>query len=205
PAAPLGQPLDRALEIELHDRRLAPRRGLHRALPVQRVGDPAHLRLPAAHVIEAVVERQTIQPRADRGIALEAAKLPVRLQENLLQEILAVLRRAAHPAGQRVNPRRVLPVERLERSRVAGLAPGDEIRIRPLVRSFRRERAWETLLGGGHGSRYEPDREKSSAARLPADALQLAHPARRDDDALGHEERSLQRFAPAVAAEAPPG
>ena len=62
-AAAFRQPLDRALEVDPRDRRLAARGRLERGLGVERFGQLVHLRLPAAHVIEAVVERQAVEPR----------------------------------------------------------------------------------------------------------------------------------------------
>ena len=90
-AAAFRQPFDRALEVHARNRRLAAGHRLERGLGVERLGQLVHLRLPAPHVVEAMVERQPIEPGADRRVALEAAKLAVRLQEDLLEQVLAVL------------------------------------------------------------------------------------------------------------------
>jgi hypothetical protein len=58
--------------------------------------------------------------------------LPVRLEEDLLQQILARLRGTAHPAREREDAWRVLPVKLRERVDVAGLAAGNQIRRNPV-------------------------------------------------------------------------
>ena len=153
-AAPFRQPLDGALEIEPRDRRLAARGRLERRFGVERFGQLVHLRLPAAHEIEAVVERQTVEPRAERRVALEAAELAVGLQEDFLEQVFAVVGRPGHPAGQRVDLRAVLPVERLERVDVSRLDSCNKIHRHVL----RREGDRRALLWGGHVSRYEEKR-----------------------------------------------
>ena len=77
-------------------------------------------------------------------------KLPMRLEEDFLQQILARLRRAAHPAREREDAWRMLPVKLRERVNIAGLAAGNQIRglpVRPVHRYIvRRERRRRALL-----------------------------------------------------------
>src|SRR4029450_3660215 len=94
---------------------------------VECLGELVHFGLPAADIVEAVVECETIQPRPDRCVPLEAANLAVGLQEDLLEQVLPVLDRSAPATRQGVYPRRVLPVERLEGIDVPSLAACDEI------------------------------------------------------------------------------
>ena len=56
--------------------------------------------LPASQVIQAAVRRQPVNPGAERSLAFEAPQLPVHQQENLLQQVLAVVGRTGHPARQ---------------------------------------------------------------------------------------------------------
>ncbi len=117
--------------------------------------------LPAADIVEAVVEREPVQPGSDRCVPLEAANLAVGLQEDLLEQVLAVLDRSANAARQGVNPRRVLPVERLEGVDVSSLAACDEIVGIGMgcalahLRFFRREGDRRALLWRGHARLYE--------------------------------------------------
>src|ERR1035437_337747 len=74
-ATPGGKLFDRALEIEARQRRLPRRHRFERSGGVERVGDSAHLRAAAADKVQTVIDRQAIQPRTDRRIALEAAEL----------------------------------------------------------------------------------------------------------------------------------
>src|SRR5262249_24350115 len=85
-AAAFRQPLDGSLEIDACDRCLATRGWLERRLRVERLGELVHLGLPAADEVEAMIEREPVEPRADGRVALEAAKLAMRLQEDLLQQ-----------------------------------------------------------------------------------------------------------------------
>ena len=80
-----------------------PASGQHR-LVVQRIGHLPGPRRPAAQVIEALIRRQAVQPRAERRFAAKSVQLPVRRQENLLQQVLGVGRVSHHPQHQAVQP-----------------------------------------------------------------------------------------------------
>jgi hypothetical protein len=101
-----------------------------------------------------MIERQPIQPGANRRVPLEAPQLAVRLEEDFLEEIFPVFRGSRHPACQCVKPGRVLMVEGLERLDVARLALGDEF-LRAHRCFFRREGERGALLAGGHFKEYE--------------------------------------------------
>ena len=76
-----------------------------------------------------MIDRQAIQPRADRRIALEAAELAIRLKEDLLHEVFALVGRPGHSRRQAVDARGVLFVERFERIDVTCLHAGHQSRI----------------------------------------------------------------------------
>ena len=98
-AAAFRQPLDRAIEDPIRAIGVSRRaHRLERGIGVQRFGQLVHLRPPAPHVVEAVIERQPIEPGAERRIALEAPELRYDLQEDLLQQVLAIVR-ATRPSG----------------------------------------------------------------------------------------------------------
>src|ERR1700720_54795 len=78
-AASLRQACDGPFEVDSRDWRLARPRRLEPTLIVQRLGQLPDPGLPAADEVQAVVQCQPIQPGSQRGLALEAPKLPVRL------------------------------------------------------------------------------------------------------------------------------
>ena len=99
-AAPFRQLRQRPLEIDPIDRAVGqPVAACFRQQRrvVEPVGQLARPRRAAANVIENLVHRQPVQPRAERRLAAEALELPVRGQEDLLQLILRVRRIAEHP------------------------------------------------------------------------------------------------------------
>src|SRR4029453_283078 len=85
--------------------------------------------LAAPHENPAGIGRQTIQPRTESRVAFEAAQLSVRLQEDLLEQVFALVRRTGHAAGQGVHARGMPAIQPLERLRVARLAARDELRV----------------------------------------------------------------------------
>ena len=108
---PSGSSRERALEIDPVDRAIrqpmAARVRQHRRV-VQPVGQLSRPRRPAADVIEDLVHRQPIQPRAERRLAAKAIQLPVRREEDLLQQVLRVGRVPQHPHREAEQPARVL-------------------------------------------------------------------------------------------------
>ena len=83
-------------------------------LAIQRVGELLHFRGSAPHVVEAMIDGKAVQPRADCSVAFVSSQLAVSLEKDFLEQILAVFGRPCDPACQRVNSRRVLPVQALE-------------------------------------------------------------------------------------------
>src|SRR3972149_5770223 len=75
----------------------APRR--QPGLVVERAGDLVSPRRAAAQEVQALVHREAIQPRAERGLAAEGLQLAVRRQEHFLEQVFRVARGAPHPAG----------------------------------------------------------------------------------------------------------
>ena len=131
--ASLRQLSERALEIHLAHRPLrqaAAARIRNPGLVVQRVGDLAAARRAAPQIVEAQIRGQPIEPRSERGVAAKRIELPVRRQEDVLQEIFRIGRVAEHPGGQAEQPAGVRAVQLLERARIALRAPLHE---RPVV------------------------------------------------------------------------
>src|SRR5262245_37280055 len=95
---------DRALQVETQTR-IAGHAMVLRLHSLTHTPDPS---LAAAHEIEATIERQAVEPRADRRLALEPAHLLICEEEDLLQDVLSLFERAGHPARQAVNPPCVL-------------------------------------------------------------------------------------------------
>ena len=113
---PFRQPRDCPLEIEFLDiviflsRLPAPSEGPAHPGSMSQTGSS----LPALQMVQAPVHRQAIQPCSDGRIAAEIGQLLVDQKENLLQQILSVCPRTAHPPGQIEQPRRVLLVQFVE-------------------------------------------------------------------------------------------
>src|SRR5437773_589463 len=130
---------------------------------VERVGERLHPRRPAPDVIEAMIQRQAIQPGANRRVALVGADLPVRLQEDFLEQVLAIIRRARHPARQRVNPCSLPAVQDFERIDIAGPAAAGHVLVgRTHCQLFRRKGDNGALPRGSHVSRYDKTRGSGS-------------------------------------------
>lgn len=130
--APLRQTADRALEIEPADRGRYRWRWCHRfgnAVVLKRVGGTAGLGVTPPQVVETVIHRNSIQPGAKARFAAEAPKLPVHVQEDVLQEVLRFLSRPRHPEYQAVEPAGVLPVQVLEGLRVALPTPVGQLEV----------------------------------------------------------------------------
>jgi len=79
---------------------------------------------PANH-IDRAVDRDPVQPRAEVRARLEAAQLPVRLEECLLDHVLGVLGIAGHPMGQPVDRPAVAIDQASEGLAVAAAGEGD--------------------------------------------------------------------------------
>ena len=110
-----------------------------------------------------MIQRQAIQPGANRRVALVGADLPVRLQEDFLEQVLAVLRRACHPARQRVNPCSLPAVQDFERIDIAGPAAAGHVLVgRTHCQLFRRKGDNGALPRGSHVSRYDKTRGSGS-------------------------------------------
>ena len=73
-----------------------------------------------------------MQPRAEVGARLEAAELPVRLQEGVLHHVIGVLRIARHPVREPVDSPAVTVDQGPEgvAVTVAGQRDGGGVRIR---------------------------------------------------------------------------
>ena len=72
----------------------------------------------APKMIDAEVRREPEEPRAEQGFAPVGGELPVRGQEDFLEQILSV-RSADETTGQAEEPRRMSAVESLERRPIA--------------------------------------------------------------------------------------
>src|SRR2546421_6079358 len=110
-AIPVGQLLYRAFDIETSDGCVAYRCRFVPSTFAETNGDGAHARLPAAHEIEAMMKRQPVEPGSDGGLTSKAVELAIRLKKDLLQEILALLARSRHSAGQAVDARRMHSIQ----------------------------------------------------------------------------------------------
>ena len=75
--------------------------------------------LPSANQVDRAVHRDPVEPRAEVRPRLEPAKLPVRLQEGFLHDVLGVLGTAGHPVRQPVHGPAVALDESLEGFAVA--------------------------------------------------------------------------------------
>ena len=96
---------------------------------VEAVGQLAGSRRAAADVVENLVRRQPIQPRAERRLAPEALELAVRREEDLLQQILGIGGIAQHPEREAEQPARVRPVQLLERAELSPAAALDQRQV----------------------------------------------------------------------------
>jgi hypothetical protein len=135
-AAAPGELADGALEVHSAHRaehRAAARRRLRDPVGVERLGDPCLPRLPAAPVVEALVDAEAIEPRAQAGLAPVAAHLAVGVEEDLLQQVFGLLGRAGHPHGQIVEAPGVPAIHRLERLDIPFLAPARQLKVRAHV------------------------------------------------------------------------
>src|SRR4029079_5516756 len=90
---------------------------------VERVGQLAGSRRTAAQVVEAVIGRPSIQPRAARRVPTKALQLPVCRQEDLLEQVLRISRVSEHPAGDAEQPAGVGAVELLKCAEISPAAP----------------------------------------------------------------------------------
>ena len=99
--------------------------------PIGPLWHRAHPALPAPEKIEALTNGQPIQPGAERRVPSIAVELSMDLQKDVLQQVFALVRRPRHPAGEGIEPRRVLPVERFEGIAIARPAARDQFGIRP--------------------------------------------------------------------------
>jgi hypothetical protein len=75
--------------------------------------------MPPPQDIEALIDGQTIQPRAQARISPKAPEFPVRIQEYLLQKVFGLLRRPDHPENQVIQASGVGAIQLLERRRIA--------------------------------------------------------------------------------------
>src|SRR5438094_981774 len=89
----------------------------------------------------------------------------MRLQEDLLQQILAVMGRSRHSTRQRVDARSVLVVDRFERVHITCPAARHEIAVLCPACFLRREGHRLALLGLGHRRRYENQPRPGSTPR----------------------------------------
>ena len=131
-AASLRQLRQRALEIHFRDRLFSqpPAPRLEPPLViVEGVGELIRASGAASQVVEAVIGRQSIQPRAERRLAAEPVQLSVRGQEDFLQQILRVRRVAEHTARDAEQLTRMRSIELLERGQIAASAPLHELHL----------------------------------------------------------------------------
>src|SRR5947208_2285192 len=107
----------------------------------------------------------------------------MRLQEDLLQQILAVMGRSRHSTRQRVDARSVLVVDRFERVHITCPAARHEIAVSCPACFLRREGHRLALLGLGHRRRYEnqprpgstPRSSRRSSAKASEDGMIGSH------------------------------
>ena len=130
--ATFRQSVDCALEIQPTDCRRHRWRWRHRfrnAVVLERLGGTTGPRLATPQIVETMIHGNPIQPGPQARFAAEASELPVDVQEDVLQEILGLLRRPRHPEGQAVEPTGVLPVQLLEGLRIALPAPIGQLEV----------------------------------------------------------------------------
>src|SRR3990172_392290 len=144
----------------------------------QRLGPALLLRSSAAQVVEASVDREPVEPRAERRAALEAREPIVRLQKNLLKHVFRVRSVLEHPQREPEDRRAMPPVERFECLHLASSGSLDQIVVfAPLgvaVEGRWRKRTQLFLthgtlgtLGLDHGDvrTHEPPPDRTGAAR----------------------------------------
>ena len=105
---------NRAVEVETLVRKAGAGHRFWSALNVDAAGQLGHLSAPAAHVVQTQIDREPVQPRPDRRVPPKAIELAVRLQKDLLEQILAFGGRSTDPRCQRIQAGRVLSIQLLE-------------------------------------------------------------------------------------------
>ena len=134
------------------------RAGRDQRLELARV-DPlvsAHAAPPPVEIFGGDVEDDPVQERREPRLAAKAAQRPVDVEEDLLNEIVALRRRADHPRQARVDRIQVAPVKVGERAAIAPRRRRDQ----PLVFRGLGGRRW-----AADGHRRRPRHDVQSQAR----------------------------------------
>jgi hypothetical protein len=100
-------------------------------------------------MIETMIHRQAVQPRAERRFPAKSGQLSVRLQKHLLQQIFRILGGARHPEHEAEQAPGVLAIQLLERLGVSGPASRRQLQVggSHVSCQFRREEGRQELSG----------------------------------------------------------
>ena len=83
----------------------------------------------APQVVETLVHGQPIKPGTQARFPPEAAQFPVRVYENVLEQVFGVLGRSGHAGQQAEEAPRMGAVQKLEGRRVAVAAPVRQLEV----------------------------------------------------------------------------
>ena len=132
-AAPVRQIAERAVEVHAidhthHGTGAAGRQVVNRRRVIEFARQLRVLVRPAPQMVQTHIGGQAVEPGPERGVAAVLVQLPVRREEDVLEEVLAVMA-ARHAAGEAEETGGVRSIEFLERQCIARLAPGGQLYV----------------------------------------------------------------------------
>ena len=131
-------------------------------------------------VIQALVDRQAVEPGAQARLAAKAGELAVGLDEHVLKQVLGVVGGSGHARQQPEEPPGMGPVHRLERRRIALAAPARQFEVVGSHSLLRRLRGGDGLprrrAPGLHGPAHGGKAPMRVAVTSSPSARQLPFP-----------------------------